>query len=126
MGNKMLAGWSKPAKIAFGIFIGLLILLAIFQSMHVDKRAEQRFERFYNSSLEGRISCQPEGSVAGSKFCIENQKFYFHPYTSELNRNKIFEYLAESGDSIYKPAYSDTLILIKEGKEYRYTFAKIE
>jgi len=38
----------------------------------------------------------------------------------------IFLEFAKKGDSVFKPAYSDTLILVKEGKQYFYTFQKID
>lgn len=126
MGNKMLAGWSKSAKIAFGIFIGLLVISYIFYARRFHQKGEAEFIDFYRSDIIGTISCKTYAGSSGAYFCVDDERYNFHPYTSDLNDNKIFEYLAETGDSIYKPAYSDTLILIKEGKKYRYTFSKIE
>lgn len=126
MGNKMLVGWSKPAKIAFGIFIGLLVILAIFQSMHTKKKGKKEFKEFYTTTITGMISCVPNGSTAGTYFCVDGNRYNFHPYTADINENKIFSRFAAVGDSIYKPAYADTLVLVKNGKKYMYIFSKIE
>ena len=64
----MLAGWSKPAKIAFGVYMGLLFILAIFQFMHVKKKGEREFKDFYSTTIAGTISCTPSGSTAGTYF----------------------------------------------------------
>lgn len=47
-------------------------------------------------------------------------RYYFKPKISHHNNFKIFQNFAEKGDSIYKEKYSDTLILIKDGKNYYY------
>lgn len=126
MGNKMLTGWSKSAKIAFGVFIGLLVISYIFYARRFYQKGKSEFKDFYRSDIVGTISCKTYAGSSGAYFCVDDERYNFHPYTSDLNDNKIFEYLAEPGDSIYKPAYSDTLLLIKEGRKYRYTFIKIE
>jgi hypothetical protein len=126
MGNKMLVGWSKSAKMAFGLFIVLLVISYIFYARRFYQKGEVEFKDFYRSDIIGTISCKTYAGSSGTYFCVDDERYNFHPYTSDLNNNKIFDYLAEEGDSIYKPAYSDTLVLIKEGKRYQYTFSKIE
>ncbi|KYG81081.1 hypothetical protein EV198_2971 [Roseivirga ehrenbergii] len=126
MDDKFLVGWSKFGKMAFGIFIAVLVIGAVFQSTYVKKKGKREFGYFYKTAIVGTISCGPSGSSAGTYFCVDDKRFNFNPYTSNINKYKIFSYLAELGDSIYKPAYSDTLTLIKEGEKYRYTFLKIE
>jgi hypothetical protein len=44
--------------------------------------------------------------------------------TSELNENEKFNIVAKKGDIVIKPAYSDTLRLIKTDKVFLYTFQK--
>lgn len=61
----------------------------------------------------------------GSAFSINsgNRVYIFYPYiNSSLNSIHTFESFASIGDSVFKPAYSDTLYLIKSEKTYKYTF----
>ncbi len=62
----------------------------------------------------------------GSVFKVDklNKKFVFYPHTSELNQFKIFDQFAKNGDTVIKPKFCDTLKLIKNGKQYLYTFQK--
>lgn len=47
----------------------------------------------------------------------------FYPRTDErLNRGKHFHLWAQPGDSVLKPAHSDTLRLMKGNRVYRYLF----
>jgi hypothetical protein len=52
----------------------------------------------------------------------DTREFFFYANVSE-NENSTFEYSAEKGDSIIKPAYADTIYLKKaNGKVLQYTF----
>ena len=82
---------------------------------------------FYSTRLSGKIVRTEEYS-RGANFVLDNNpiEFTFYPYTDKyLNNDEIFQYIAKPGDSIFKPAYSDTLLLIKGGKIYLYTFQKL-
>lgn len=84
------------------------------------------FKQFNEASISGRIIFVEKYSREAT-FKIENDPniFKFYPITSHLlNSSHIFDYLARSGDSVWKPAYSDTLFLYKGRKIYRYTFQK--
>ena len=52
--------------------------------------------------------------------------FNFYPRTSQLNKNRIFDHLAEKGDIVIKGKFADTLKLIKNGNEYLYTFDQLK
>lgn len=113
------------------IFIILMFLLACFAIFYArpsqHKKGKREFELFYSSQLSGKIIKIKKYS-RGSNFILENNanEFAFYPYIDKhLNNNEIFQYIAEPGDSVYKPAYSDTLELIKGDKVYFYTFQKI-
>lgn len=111
------------------LFIWLLILLSVTIFYFIpsqDKKVKQEFDLFYSTRLSGKIVRTEEYS-RGANFVLDNNpvEFTFYPYTDKhLNNGKIFQYIAEIGDSIYKPAYSDTLILIKNDRSYSYTFKK--
>lgn len=59
----------------------------------------------------------------GIKFRIENDPkgYRFYPKSCKQSE-KYFYDIAEIGDSVIKPSFSDTLILIKNKKKYLYTF----
>lgn len=108
------------------IIIGILLLI-FFGVSYQNRKVRKEFNLFYSSQLSGKISAIQKNSRA-SNFMLDNNPndFDFYPYTNkQLNNNEIFQYIAELGDSIFKPAYSDTLILIKKGKKYMYKFQKM-
>jgi len=115
-------------KKLFIIWMLLLAFFAIFYSTTSQhKKGKKEFEIFYSSSLAGTI-VRIDKYSRGSNFILDNNptKFAFYPYTDKyLNNDEIFQYIAKPGDSIVKPAYSDTLLLIKGGKVYLYTFQKL-
>jgi hypothetical protein len=80
---------------------------------------------FYKTDIAGKlIDVHASSGWTFIKVQNYNEEFAFSPNTSEINQNSIFSYIAEKGDSLIKTAYSDTLILIKKGEVYRYTFEK--
>ena len=103
--------------------IGYLLIAEIFGG----KRENRHFHIFFASTITGQIE-YTKGGYYGSVFKIMGKdiEYVFYPYTDGINEKNIFHYLAVEGDSIYKPAYSDTLKLVKEGKVYKYTFQKFE
>lgn len=115
-------------KKLFIIWMIILVGVTIFVGIpYQNKKGKKEFELFYSSPLSGKISTIQKNSRA-SNFTLDNNpnKFAFYPYTDkQLNNNEIFQYIAEPGDSIFKPAYSDTLLLIKGNKTYVYTFRKM-
>jgi hypothetical protein len=117
-------------KIIFRILIGILIIIAVvvyvnYSSERSVKLATKFYDHFNAKKIIGKIEYIGI-SHHGAKFRIEGveDEFIFWPNTSKTNDCKIFTRCAEKGDTIVKPAYSDTLRLIKNGKEYFYTFGK--
>ncbi len=109
--------------------IGLFILIGFliyFGMQYQDKKVKKEFDLFYSSSLSGTISKIDEYSRSSNFSLVNNSsEFTFYPYVDKgLNDSEIFQYLAKPGDSIYKPAFSDTLLLIKSHKVYSFTFQK--
>jgi hypothetical protein len=83
------------------------------------------FDTFNISQLSGKIS-YVHGWQAVVKFRLNNADgtYMFTPLMTPLNGYANFVMVAETGDSVYKPAFADTLILIKvvTKKIYKFTF----
>ena len=106
------------------ILIGFLIFIGI---RYQDKKVKREFDLFHSSTLSGKI-IKIDKYSRGSNFILDDNptEFAFYPYIDKsLNNGEIFQYVCQLGDSIYKPAYSDTLVLIKGDKVYSYTFQKM-
>lgn len=105
------------------IAIGYLLIAQISGG----RRENKHFHDFFSSTINGHIE-YTKGGYYGSVFKImeKGTEYVFYPYTGAINENNIFHYFAEEGDSVYKPALSDTLQLMKNGKVYKYTFQKFE
>jgi hypothetical protein len=101
-------------------FVALVILM-IFQTIRIKKRAKRNFEIFNNASLDGNIIdiSQSVGEVF-IKLDNDNIKYSFIP----KNDNKPFYNNAKKGSHIIKPIKSDTLKLIRGNEEYKYVFEK--
>jgi len=113
----------KMFIIVLFLLIGGLIFIAI---RYQDKKVRKEFDLFYSSHLSGTI-VKVDKYSRSANFVLNNNptKFSFYPYIDkDLNNNEIFQYLVNPGDSVYKPAYSDILLLIKGNKVYSYTFQK--
>ena len=110
--------------VAFGI---IAVIYTLTANYYGGKRARKEFLNFYNSKIDGVIKdVYIKHYEVGFKLDGSNDEFIFDPLTSDLNDNKIFEHFAKSGDRIIKKQNSDTLTLISNNKEYRYTFQHFE
>lgn len=113
-----------------GKYIILVLIITVIYIRFFDERDNRRALQFYNYFYEKNIKGVLEsvrGGRHGSIFKVKGfDEFTFHPCSGKLNNNKIFDYFAAKGDSIYKQAYSDTLKLIKNEKTYLYTFQKFD
>lgn len=110
--------------IAFGIIAVIYVLTANYFG---GKRTKQEFLKFDNSKIDGMIKdIYIKHHGVGFKIGEDNEEFIFYPYTSDLNDNKIFDHLAKSGDRVIKRQNSDTLTLISNDKEYKYTFQQFD
>jgi len=114
-------------KKGFLIMVITVVAVLIFVGINYqNKKVRKEFNLFYSSHLSGRI-IKIDNYSRNSNFILDNNsaEFAFNPYTDKkLNNSEIFHYIAKPGDSIYKPAHSDTLLLIKGDKNYYYTFQK--
>ncbi|MDP4197122.1 MAG: hypothetical protein Q8940_18885 [Bacteroidota bacterium] len=103
----------------------LIVIYAYFAQKQVNKEDNQYYMEFDNAQLNGKlVSVRIARHATAIKVeGIENE-FWFIPDTDDPDRKHDFVYFAEPGDSIIKPRHSSTLTLIKNGKEYFYTFKK--
>jgi uncharacterized membrane protein YvbJ len=120
---------SKRTKIIFSVLMVLLILiiLSFVGEKYESNRWKNNFIHFDTTEIIGEIEYVALVSH-GVAFKIKgnNTKFIFYPRTSDLNENRIFDHLATKGDTIIKGKLADTLKLIKNNKEYLYTFDQFE
>lgn len=106
----------------------LLFLLTFVDFPPQDRKVHEKSKLFYETTITGTLT--NIGTLYhGTSVTVNNsaEKFLFYPYADKrLNDGKVFDNLAEKGDSIIKIAYSDSLILIKRGKKYFYKFEKYD
>ena len=91
-------------------------------SKYTDDLAKEDFRVFNSTGINGILIKQ--GIVHHTtSFKVNNdtKEFVFHPRVG-VSKSSDFTYFAEIGDSIIKPPFSNTLVLIKEHKSYTYTF----
>jgi hypothetical protein len=109
------------------IFAGLFIVLPfwIYETHTLEKKIKIQFEVFNSSNLSGRISYL-YGSQGGVRFQLNGtaETYLFIPRMTPRNGYADFAMVAETEDSVYKPAFADTLILIKviTKKRFKFTF----
>lgn len=111
------------------IFWGVFIIFAGLYMYIMEKYDKNRIKGFYNHFNETNINdiiIKVNNNIArGKEIIFDNKNVIFYPETSHINNNNVFSSIAEKGDRVIKPAYSDTLILIKKnGEILKYTFKK--
>lgn len=106
----------------------ILFFLFFIGTRYYDNLIFKDYEKFCQSSINGEIySIDIKRRGVELKIKNDSSAFVFYPYANvKLNGSHIFDYFAKQGDTVKKPAYSDTLYLYKEGNIYRYTFRKFE
>jgi hypothetical protein len=117
----------KNVKIIISSVIVLIILIIILYvgPEYESNRFKNNFIDFDTTDIIGELEYVALVSH-GVIFKIKGneKKFIFYPTTSELNKNRIFDHIAEKGDMVIKGKLADTLKLIKNGNEYLYTFGQ--
>jgi hypothetical protein len=109
---------NKFRVIIFALFVSLLIVMELVGN----RMYKSEFQAFYNTNMKGRIT-ELNKHKGATDFKVDNikQQFTFVPNDAG---DKYFPEFAIPGDSIYKPAKSDTLRLVHHGKMYLFTFKK--
>lgn len=116
----------KENKVFIIAAVLVLAFSAIIQSYYSAEKAIEHFKKFNGDEISGTIKSVGIG-YKGAKFTLEkqSQQYVFYPHTDEqLNGSRIFNYVANKGDSIHKAAYSDTLYLFHNKEVLKYTFQK--
>ena len=113
------------------ILSGLLILFiaVIIWNINKNNQLGKTFFRDFDTANMDGVILQIERGYNGTLFQLDNdsKKYVFYPYLDKkLNESNNFLYTAEKGDSIIKPAYSDTLKLIKGNKVLKYEFKHVK
>lgn len=90
-----------------------------------NQRLKKHFDFFDSTELSGLISrIEYRGKMQVISLKNSVTKYYFHPYVVSTNGKSVFfDDLVQPNDSVYKPAFSDTLFVIKSKNEiYKFTF----
>lgn len=113
----------KSKIILFLILTSVVFAYVALSQYYGNIRVKRQFDLFFNSNLNGVIEFV-DIKYHGVAFKLTNDinEYVFYPYTSHLNNKNIFNQFANVGDSIVKPMMSDTLILLKNNKQFKYTF----
>ncbi len=115
---------TRKSKIILYFILTTAVIAYVSLSQHFGNiRAKKQFDLFFNSNLKGEIDWV-DIKYHGVAFKLTNDinEYIFYPYTSQLNDKNIFNHFAVAGDSIVKPMKSDTLVLVKNFKHFKYTF----
>jgi len=107
------------------VLVVMIFSLAVVSQVISRSKGRKLYKQFYQSEIRGTLE-NTSGSTGTTYFLIGNIEYGFYPKTNTLNEFKIFSRNAKAGDSIIKPAYTDTLMLIKKNKVYLYTFKKFD
>lgn len=112
--------WLMPLLFVFIIAIHLML------GPCQETRAE-RFEEFFSSNVSGRI-IDIGGSSGFTYLRVSGDSitYEFLPHFSGPDEKWFFREIADVGDSISKPAWTDTLYLYKIESVYWFTFARFD
>lgn len=117
---------SKKKMFIIGII--LIVFLLAYNQYIAREKGKKNFKIFDKAKIESTLKIDSYIISKGSGIKLEDgSEYVFYPHTDRiLNKNKIFNYEAKKGDKIIKEEYSDTLLLIKQGKVLKYTFVRLE
>lgn len=97
----------------------------MYWMVYNDKKRYEYYNRFKQTNIDGQIEDVAE-MMHGTSFKIKNNalEFQFYPYT-DINGISFLN-IASEGMRIKKPAYSDTLFLLKDKMEWKFTFLPVK
>ena len=106
------------------IFITIAVLFMKYQSGNDNNQ----YLEFHNNTINGLIIDIKRGSQLSTSFTLNTNKnsycFWIYIDTNLYSGKKYFYQLAQVGDSISKPAYSDTIYLFRGNKVMPVYFKK--
>lgn len=108
------------------ILVGFLVMIK-----YSEKKATERYIAHFSEFNSANIDTLLEFARIAHKGVeiklMDGRVFVFYPYTDKvLNDGKIFDHIAKKGDSIQKEPYSKIVILVSNGRTYRYTFKNVD
>ena len=109
--------------ITVSIIFLCLIAYLIYDTYRVNKSIAERYTEFYETNMNGRIH---NLSGSGGKYFFnlsidEKERYFFTPRQID-NETPSFHLEVDNGDYIIKPAYSDTITIVSDGRTYKYLF----
>ena len=111
----------KIISIAFVIFIvGGWLSMICYDSISSSKREHA----FYDHKIIGKIAHTNRGhSTIHIKIEGSDGEYDFNQISEEEREIEMYDHISE-GDSIFHEAYSDTVLIKKDGQLYKYTIFK--
>jgi len=113
--------------IGMSIFVLGIIIYPLFFSDYYDKKYKDIYCYFDSTHIEGvieKLGTRNHGTSIKIK-SIKKQFIYYPEYL--YYQKPLFRHLVEVGDSLYKPANSRKIKLIKNNKkEYIYSFKEFD
>ncbi|MEO7487486.1 MAG: hypothetical protein ABIU77_10310 [Ferruginibacter sp.] len=114
----------KTIRKIFLFIVGLILwfLIKQFASKHMTNLANDDFKVFNQTNING-ILIKTDILHHTISFKVNNNstEFSFYPRIG-IGKSRDFSSFVEVGDSIIKPAFSETLILRRGYKTYTYAF----
>jgi hypothetical protein len=117
-------------RVKANILVLVIVMAIVFPLwLHLNSTATKKnkiqFDIFNSSNLSGKISWL-YASQGGVRFRLNGAEeiYMFIPRMTALNGYADFGEISETGDSVYKPSFADTLILAKvmTKRVYKFTF----
>lgn len=100
-------------------FIIIGIIYIIFVTIYDNYRLNKHYKKYYQSNIIGAIYSKKVYMRSGFRITLKSgEVFYVFPEMNNLNH---FENNVQPGDSIFKKAFTDTLLVQKNNKTYRYS-----
>jgi hypothetical protein len=107
-------------KYFVGAILFILVMLAIFYGIpNTDKNIRESYRKLYEAKLNGKIEYLSIRYHRDSFKLTNSNEFVFSSYPI-LDNQRSFSSLAEKGNRVVKLSNSDTLVLAKESKAYKF------
>lgn len=108
----------------FLIAVLVVVMVVILATHDISKVENPHFTKFYNTALDGRLASVYASRETYIRVGASREEYAFYPRSNDsLDDGNYFPRFAEVGDSVRKPARSDTLYLLKNGRTYKYLFS---
>lgn len=104
------------------ILVSCGIFFLVQQRFNIQGKLSFEYEKFYKSDFNGTITFL-DGSSGRFYFKINNsnKKYFVTPYSINSDQPSFYQ-VTDIGDKLIKIAYSDTLVIVSKGNNYRFTF----